>query len=120
MTIALPRPTSRTLSLRPAKAGAASLRLGVGMLASVLVGSLAVRAPLGNPNAQDLRNAGRPPFSPGFPLGTDTLGRNLLAWCSAGVMTSLLIGVVVVLLSALVGAIVGSSQAMPVAGRRLS
>ncbi|WP_236789755.1 ABC transporter permease [Amycolatopsis sp. GM8] len=62
-----------------------------------------------DPNAQDLSQADLSPFSPGHPLGTDTLGRDILSWCARGVLTSLAIGVAVALLCALAGALIGAT-----------
>ncbi|HVV11193.1 ABC transporter permease [Amycolatopsis sp.] len=62
----------------------------------------------GDPNEQDLSVGAVPPLSEGHLLGTDVLGRDLLAWCARGVVTSLIIGCAVVFVSAFVGVLVGA------------
>jgi len=93
---------------RKHRPGAVSLRAG-GWSAGILVGlSLLGRLVLPDPNSQDLSAGFQPPLSPGHPLGTDMLGRDLLAWCARGVTTSLSIAAAVVLISALSGVLVGA------------
>ena len=67
-----------------------------------LLGSLMV-----DPNKQDLAHSFAKPLSRGHLLGTDALGRDVLSWIAHSVTTSLKIGVVIVVLSALVGIAVG-------------
>jgi peptide/nickel transport system permease protein len=74
--------------------------VGVGILG--LIG-------LPDPNAQDLTATYLAPGSAEHPLGTDGLGRDVLAWVSAGIWISLFVAVVVVTLSAIVGVAVGLS-----------
>jgi peptide/nickel transport system permease protein len=62
---------------------------------------------LPDPNQQDLSLANSPPGTAGHVLGTDPLGRDLLAWIGSSVLVSLLIGLSVSLLSAIIGTAVG-------------
>jgi peptide/nickel transport system permease protein len=84
-----------------------NLRLGLVLVAIVALGALAgpwvVAA---DPRTQDLalRLAGP---TPGHPLGLDELGRDMLARLVAGARVSMLVGVSVVSVSALLGLIVG-------------
>ena len=96
----------RTISLapglwQPAALIGLCLLLGVALMA-VFAGILAPGDPL--------RPAGRPllPPSAGHPLGTDDLGRDLLAMVLHGSRTSLLVGLAVTLLSGLLGTLVGA------------
>ncbi len=71
---------------------------------------LALLAPVlyPNPNAQNLLETLRPPFQAlATPLGTDELGRNLFALLLHGLGTSLLVGMVCSLVSALIGVPLG-------------
>jgi peptide/nickel transport system permease protein len=84
-----------------------SLRLGVGlMIALLLLGVFATTA-LVDAQWQDLGASYLMPGSPGHRLGTDPLGRDMLAWIGAGVFTSLRVSIGVVAVSALVGGTVG-------------
>lgn len=75
--------------------------------------ALAVAGPLvaGDPTTQDLANRLQPPAVLGgawsHPLGTDSLGRDLLARVLHAVRLSLLIGLAAALLSAVAGVLVG-------------
>jgi peptide/nickel transport system permease protein len=61
-----------------------------------------------DPNAQNLMRALEPPLqSLAHPLGTDTLGRDVLALLLHGLRVSLLVGVSAALISALVGVPIG-------------
>jgi len=85
----------------------ASLRLGVGIL--IALGALSVIVSLIGPapNHQELANGLQPPRLGAHPLGTDQLGRDVLAWTAGGIRTGLLISVGVVALTATVGIVVG-------------
>lgn len=48
-----------------------------------------------------------PPLSPGFPLGTDTLGRDIASGIAHGARVSLLVGIASALASTIVGILVG-------------
>ncbi|MGB3067181.1 MAG: ABC transporter permease [Ottowia sp.] len=49
-----------------------------------------------------------PPFSPGFPLGTDMLGRDVAAGVAHGARVSLLIGIVATAVAVIVGTVLGA------------
>jgi peptide/nickel transport system permease protein len=51
----------------------------------------------------------RPPLSEGFPLGTDSLGRDIAAGVVHGARISLIIGITTAVLSTLVGVMVGAA-----------
>lgn len=87
--------------------GNRSLRTGACILGSmVCVGLLGVVA-LPDPNRQDLTASFAPPGSSGHLLGTDSLGRDVLAWVSSGVLLGLGVALLVVLISTVVGVAVG-------------
>jgi peptide/nickel transport system permease protein len=87
--------------------GQTTLRVGLAiLLAMVLVGVLG-RVALPSAEHQDLANAFAPPGSPGHPLGTDQLGRDVLAWISDGIWVALEVALGVVLISSVVGIAVG-------------
>jgi len=90
------------------KAGRSSLRAG--LVLSGLVAALSAYAfvVLPDPNTQNLSETSLPPLSAGHPLGTDLLGRDLFVWCLNGARTSVLIGLAVVAISAVVGTLVGA------------
>ncbi|MBM3596674.1 MAG: ABC transporter permease [Alphaproteobacteria bacterium] len=78
------------------------------ILAAIAIAVLApVLAPK-DPNLQNLRATLAPP-SAGFPLGTDEYGRDLLSRMIFGMRNSLIVGAAVVLLSGLIGAVLGIS-----------
>jgi len=84
-----------------------ALRLGLAIYAAAL-GLAAVGALLlVDPNEQDLTGALAPPLTAGHPLGTDALGRDVLAWIAASIATSMTIAVSVVVLCVVVGTAVG-------------
>jgi peptide/nickel transport system permease protein len=95
------------LALGSRLGGAKLLRGGLLLLAALLV--LSVVGSLASPdhNHQDLSTALQAPGQPGHLLGTDQLGRDLLAWIAAGIRTSLLVSVSVVAISATIGVAVG-------------
>jgi peptide/nickel transport system permease protein len=96
----------RALLTRPFQ-GNASLRLGVGILAALILFSLAGALFLQDPNRQSLEDAYAPPGTAGHLLGTDQLGRDVMAWSAAGVRTALIVGLAVVVLAAAIGVLVG-------------
>jgi peptide/nickel transport system permease protein len=61
-----------------------------------------------DPRAGDIRYRLEPPGTPGHPLGTDHLGRDLLSRVIHGARVSLLVGVVAVLISSVVGTGLGA------------
>jgi peptide/nickel transport system permease protein len=83
--------------------------LKVGLLIYAFAASLALlgAVALPDPNHQDLAASLEAPGSAGHLLGTDVLGHDVLAWVAQGVVTSLFIGVCVVVLSAAVGTAIG-------------
>jgi len=62
---------------------------------------------LPNPRETDVMSALMPPGSPGHPLGTDPLGRDILAWIASGIRTALVVSLSVALISAVLGTAVG-------------
>lgn len=88
-------------------------RHGLGILGLSLA-ALAVAAALGapllaphDPVASDFAQGLKPPGTPGHPWGTDQLGRDLLSRVLYGTRVALFIGLCTVLLTAMVGGLVG-------------
>lgn len=78
----------------------------------VIVGVLAPFIAPHDPNAQHLELKLRPPFwddgsEPGYVLGTDKLGRDVLSRIIFGARVSLLVGIAATLLSGIVGTAIG-------------
>jgi peptide/nickel transport system permease protein len=94
---------------RPARAGALLKKhLGLALTAAALVAALA--APWLTPHdplLADFVATLKPPGTPGHPLGTDQLGRDLLARVLHGARLAIFIGVCTVLLTAVVGGLLG-------------
>ena len=84
-----------------------NLRLGVGILVAMIALGIATRIFLPDPNTQDLSAAYASPGTPGHLLGTDPLGRDVLAWIGGGIGLALLIGLSVALIAAAIGTTVG-------------
>lgn len=80
---------------------------GVALLVIIVISALAFVLPLSNPNEIDPVNRLKLPFSEGAPLGTDHLGRDLLARLLWGTQISLMVGITAALLAALVGSVIG-------------
>ncbi len=104
--------TSRTrLRMRRVRRAAwpsnSSLRIGFVIIVTLVVCSLLAKVFLVSPTHQVLRAASLPPRSEGHLLGTDPLGRDILAWCAAGVLTALVVSAAVVALSLLIGVTIG-------------
>ncbi|UOM36488.1 ABC transporter permease [Acuticoccus sp. I52.16.1] len=81
----------------------------VGLVFLILVLLMAALAPILYP-ADPFSLAGRPmlpPLSEGFPLGTDTLGRDIAAAIAHGARTSLMIGVIATLVAVALGTLMG-------------
>jgi peptide/nickel transport system permease protein len=80
-----------------------------GLAALLLVLAVAALAPLLYPD-DPFSLAGRPmapPLSEGFPLGSDTLGRDIASGMAHGARTSLLIGVIATLVAVGLGVLMG-------------
>ena len=86
------------------KLAAGLLCLGLVLLLALGGGALSGH----DPNVQSLLNALRPPFHPGYLLGTDQLGRDILARMASGARVSLLIAVAVVVFSGVFGVLLGA------------
>ncbi|NBE92585.1 ABC transporter permease [Nonomuraea sp. K271] len=88
-------------------------KVAVGVIALVVfVGLFAPLIAPHDPNLQNLELKLRPPFwmsgsEPGYLLGTDKLGRDVLSRIMYGTRVSLLVGLAATLLSGVVGAVVG-------------
>ena len=90
----------------------ARVKLRVGAVCALLVVApvaLAAVLPLPGPDDQDLGARLLPPFSEGHLLGTDQLGRDLLSRVLHGGQTSLMIGVLAILVSGLIGIALGAT-----------
>lgn len=86
----------------------------VGSIIAILVIAIALIGPLvypASPTTQDLAMRLQPPVGFGgtwqFPLGTDQLGRNLLARVIAGARLSLAISAAAIMACAVIGAVIG-------------
>ncbi len=81
----------------------------IGVIILILVVILAVIAPFiwPEPNAQSLVNARRPPGSPDHPLGTDDLGRDMLARMAHGAQVPLIVSLAAMLISGTIGVTLG-------------
>ncbi len=82
--------------------------LGVGILVTMFL--MALMAPLispYNPAQGDLRERLRPPLTEGHPLGTDTLGRDLLSRIIYGARVSMAVGLTVVVIAGSLGTLIG-------------
>ena len=111
-TLGLGPVTARLVRLRQRPADgrlqvSGSLMAGGGILAFMLVFSLVGSIVGGRPSTQDFTSILAHPGARGHLLGTDPLGRDVLAWVARGIRTSLEVALGVVCLSALVGCTVG-------------
>ncbi len=95
----------------------ARLLLGSALLFALAL--LAITAPIVCPISADclpidtdLSKCNLPPLSPGYLLGTDSLGRNVLAQCMWGARASLFVGLTAASLAVAFGSIWGSLSAM--------
>lgn len=84
-----------------------ALRAGVCMLVAAAVLAILAPAVLPDANQQDLLAAYTAPGASGHLLGTDLLGRDVLAWIASSIRTSFIVGGSVVALSAGTGVLVG-------------
>src|SRR5438094_430248 len=82
--------------------------LGIGITLAAVVAAAAAPwlAPV-DPLASDFAQSLRPPGAPGHPLGTDQLGRDLLARVLYGARLALFIGACTVVVTAVVGGLLG-------------
>jgi peptide/nickel transport system permease protein len=82
----------------------------IGLILTVAVVTAAVAAPWLSPHdplRADFTSGLQPPGAPGHPLGTDQLGRDLLARVLHGARLALFIGVCTVVITAVVGGLLG-------------
>lgn len=84
-----------------------SLKAGLTILACTLAFSIFASLAEESPSTLDLTSVLRPPGTGGHLLGTDGVGRDVLAWVAMGIRTSLEVALGVVCLSAFVGCAVG-------------
>ncbi|MBV9750298.1 MAG: ABC transporter permease, partial [Acetobacteraceae bacterium] len=77
----------------------------VGLIA--LVSLLAPVLPLADPDHTDILHRLAAPFTPGHPLGTDELGRDLLARVIWGTRLSLAVGIAAAVLASVIGSAIG-------------
>ncbi len=84
-----------------------SLTVGITILLAMLVFSVAASLIGGSPAHQDLTAALARPGTAGHLLGTDALGRDVLAWVGGGIRTSLEVSLGVICLSGLIGSAIG-------------
>ncbi len=99
------RPTLRSRTIRRFRRNASGI---IGLALLILLVAMAALSPVisGDPLAQDILNKLQSPSSQHF-LGTDQLGRDVWARVVHGAAISLRIGFLVVLLSVVIGVIVG-------------
>ncbi len=81
----------------------------IGVVFLVLVVILALTAPIfwPDPNSNSLSNARKPPGTPDHPLGTDDLGRDMLARLAHGAQVPLIVSLAAVLISGTIGVMLG-------------
>jgi peptide/nickel transport system permease protein len=117
LAVSPPQPasvTSRLLrrSAAARKARHSTIKIWVGAVCAGLVVipvALARVLPLPDPVRGVLRETSLPPLSPGHLLGTDPNGRDLLSRILHGGQTSLLIGVLAIVLSGVIGIVAGAA-----------
>jgi peptide/nickel transport system permease protein len=88
------------------RSGLALLGLAV-LVVIVLAALLAPLVPLAEPDVTDLAGRLAPPLSPGHPLGTDQLGRDILSRLVWGSQVSLAVGVFATLVATVLGTLIG-------------
>ncbi|MGD9409168.1 MAG: ABC transporter permease subunit, partial [Thiohalocapsa sp.] len=85
---------------------------GLALLALILLPALAAPLlPMPDPALTDPARRMLPALSPGHPLGTDHLGRDLLSRLLWGTRASLMVGALATLIAALVGSVLGLAAA---------
>ncbi len=98
---------ARALLERVPLRGYPTLQFGVLILLAMVAVGLWGLVALPSADRQDLAHSFAPPMSPGHPLGTDALGRDVLDWISDGIWIAIQVSLAVVLISAVVGIAVG-------------
>ena len=101
-----PRPGESRL-LRRLRHDKLALVGGGVVLLLLVIALLAPLLPLPDPHATQLGKRLQPPFTAGYPLGSDQLGRDILSRLVWGTRISLLVGTMAALLAFSVGAILG-------------
>ena len=91
----------------PAVLSNPSIRRGLLILVALIASAIVAQFVLGDPLDQNLSQAYVAPFVNGHVLGTDGLGRDILAWVEGGILTGLQVSAGVVLVSATVGTVIG-------------
>jgi peptide/nickel transport system permease protein len=84
-----------------------TITLGLGLLAGLVVLGAVGGVLVPGPNEQQLDEALSAPGAAGHPLGSDPLGRDVLAWIIGSIRTGLLVSAGVVAVSAAIGVLVG-------------
>ena len=111
MTLTEPSPNPQATSVPPKRFSVGLHHVAIAILLGVLC--LMAFAFFRDATYIHLYDAGIPPFqSWQYPLGTDDLGRDLLARLSVGAQISMLVGLTTALVSALVGGAYGLLSAM--------
>jgi peptide/nickel transport system permease protein len=93
--------------IRVPLAGHPTLRLGITILAAMLLLALCGTIWLPSAGQQNLAASFLPPLSPGHLLGTDQLGQDVLAWTSDGIWVGLEVSLGVVAIAATIGIAAG-------------
>jgi len=101
------RPTAWRLLIQN-RVAAPGLALVAGIVVIVLAAPF---LPLLNPDVTDVAHRLRPPFTAGHFLGTDQVGRDILARLIWGTRLSLAVGVTAALAAAAIGSLIGLSAA---------
>ena len=110
ISLTLPGRSARTLPTRRRTTGRLNGTLWVGLVLLALLVLAAICAPLitsADPIAQDLTKALLPPGSPNHLLGTDRLGRDVLARLLYGARVDLRVGVLAVATPFVLGSLLG-------------
>jgi peptide/nickel transport system permease protein len=101
---ARPAPARAAVARRRSRLRAAGVAIVLGV---ALLAVLAPVVPLADPNRTQPSRRLAPPLTPGYPLGSDHLGRDLLSRVIWGARVSLAVGVLGTLLAMLAGTAVG-------------
>lgn len=100
--------TDRKVRIRtPVALSTPAIRRGLTILILLALFAIIGQLVLIDPLTQDLSAIYRAPLTKGHPLGTDGLGRDLLAWVAGGILTGLMVSAGVVIVSATVGTTIG-------------